>query len=64
MKLTPNRVATILTAISGATAAIAVPLANLDIQSTAGVIGGLFAIGTAFVTWMKGWREHEARIAP
>lgn len=61
MKLSPNRVAALLTALSGVLAAIAVPVANLDTSSTAGVIGGLFAIVVAAVTWLRGWQAHEAR---
>lgn len=61
--MTPNRIATLLMAASGALAAIAVPVANLDASSTAGVFAGLTAIAAAFATWMQGWRAHEARTA-
>ena len=59
--LAPNRVAVYLTAASGVTAAIAVPVANLDTTSTAGVIGGLAAILGAVYKWLDGWQKHEAR---
>lgn len=60
MKLNPNRVATWLTAASGLSAAIAVPVANLDPTD---ILPGLGAIAVAFVTWMQGWQKHEARQA-
>lgn len=56
----PNRVATYLTAGAGLATAVAVPLADLDLESTAGIVAGLVAILTAFQQWMKGWREHQA----
>lgn len=59
-KITPNRVATWLTAASGAAAAIAVPVANLNPTD---ILPGLGAVAVAFVTWMQGWQKHEARAA-
>lgn len=59
--MTPNRIATLLTALSGIAAAVAVPVANLDTTSTVGVAMGVLAILGAFATWMKGWRAFEAR---
>ena len=58
-KLTPGRVAALLTALAGAATAVAVPLADLDTESVAGVLGGLAAISVAFERWLKGWREWE-----
>lgn len=59
--LAPNRIAVYLTAASGLTAAIAVPVANLDTSSTVGVLGGLVAILGVAVKWLDGWQKHEAR---
>lgn len=61
--LKPNRVATYLTALSGLAAAIAVPVANLDTTSTAGVLGGLAAILAVAYKWLDGWQHHEAQVA-
>ncbi len=63
-KLAPNRVASYMAALAGLLTALAVPVANLDLQSTAGAVAGLIAILTAYQQWMKGWRSHEVRIAP
>lgn len=60
MNTNPNRVAVYLTALSGLSAAIAVPVADLDVQSTAGVISGLVAILVVALKWLAGWQAHEA----
>lgn len=61
MKLPPpNRVATYLTAGAGLAAAVAVPLADLDLESTGGVALGLAAILTAYHRWMEGWRDYKS----
>jgi hypothetical protein len=62
MKITPARVAALLTGASGLAAAISGPVANLDWSSTAAVLGGLAAILGAAVTFLKGQRAHEARL--
>jgi len=56
-----NRLAAYAVALAGLLTAISVPLANLDTTSVAGVIAGLTAIVAAFLAWLKGWRDHEAR---
>jgi hypothetical protein len=58
----PNRIATYLVAGAGALAAIAVPLASLDITSVVGVVTGMGAILTAFGVWMVGWQKYESRL--
>lgn len=55
----PSRVAAYLTALSGLAGAVAVPVANLDLSSTAGVALGVAGVCTAYATWSKGWRAHE-----
>lgn len=58
-----NRVVVGLNIVAGLSAAIAVPLANLDTSSTIGVATGLGAITTACVTFLVGWQKHEERVA-
>lgn len=59
----PNRIATYLTAGAALAGAVAVPLANLDTESSAGVITGIVAILVVFREWLKGWRGYEWRKA-
>lgn len=61
--VSPNRLAVYLTSLAGLAAAVAVPLADMDASSTAGVIAGLAAIATVVSVWLKGWMEHEKRQA-
>lgn len=61
--MNPNRIAVYLTAGAGLLAALAIPIANLDLSSTAGVSAGLFAIVGVVVKWLGGWQAHEARVA-
>lgn len=63
MKITPNRVAVILTALTGLAGAIAPAVANLDPTSTAGIVAGLGTIAAAVVKWLDGWQKHEAHQA-
>jgi hypothetical protein len=70
MKLAPNRLAVYLTAGAGLLAAVAVPLADMDGSSVAGVIAGLGAIALVVHKWLGGWqlyeerREMQAELAP
>jgi hypothetical protein len=59
----PNRIATYLTAGSALAAALAVPIANLDLESSVGVLGGAVVILGVFREWLKGWRGFEWRQA-
>lgn len=61
--VTPNRVVAVLTVLMGVGGAVAPVLANMDWQSTAGVIAGVGAATTAAVTWLLGWQKHESRTA-
>jgi hypothetical protein len=56
----PNRVVAIATALLSLAAAVAVPLANLDWSSTAGVIAGVGAVAAVALKWLDGWQAHEA----
>lgn len=58
-----NRVVVGLNLVAGLATAIVVPVANLDLSSTAGVLGGLAAIALASVKFLTGWQAHEARVA-
>jgi hypothetical protein len=62
MTITPGRIATLLAIIAGVAGAAAPAIANMDWSSTAGVIAGTLAVVGAIVAWLKGWREHEARL--
>lgn len=59
--MTLNRIVAIVTAAFGLAGALAVPLANLDLSSTIGVVGGLGTLAAAAVKWLDGWQKHEAR---
>jgi hypothetical protein len=63
VQITPGRAATALAVLAGAAGAAAPAVANMDWSSTAGVIAGTLAIVGAITAWLKGWREHEARLA-
>jgi hypothetical protein len=55
----PNRIAVYLTAAAGLAAALAVPIANMDIESAAGVAAGLAAIATVVYKWLDNWGKYE-----
>lgn len=58
-----NRVVALATAVLGLIAAIAVPLADLDWSSTAGVIAGLGSVALIASRWLEGWQKWEAQQA-
>jgi hypothetical protein len=62
MTVTPGRVATALAIGAGLPGAVAPAVANLDLSSTAGVIAGMLAVVAVITAWLKGWRQHEARL--
>lgn len=62
-KISPSRIGAYLAGLSGIAGAVAVPIANLDTTSTAGVIAGVVAVLTAYLGWVPGWRAHEDRVA-
>ena len=59
--MNPNRTAVLITAVSGLVGALAVPIANLDLSSTAGVVAGLITITTVVNRWLIGWQNYEKR---
>lgn len=58
-----NRAVVVLNIVAGLAVAVTVPVANLDLSSTAGVLGGLAAIAVASAKFLTGWQAHEARVA-
>lgn len=60
----PNRLAAYMTSVAALLAALAPAIANLDLSSTVGVLGGAVVILGVFREWLKGWREHELRTPP
>lgn len=63
MSIAPNRVAVYLTAVAGLCTALAPAVANLDVTSTVGAVGGLAAVAAVVDRWLKGWQADEARKA-
>jgi hypothetical protein len=59
----PNRIAAYLTAGASLAGAAAPVVADLDLASTAGVLGGVAGLIGVYRAWLPGWREHEAREA-
>jgi small-conductance mechanosensitive channel len=59
----PNRIAVYLVAAGALITAIAVPVAELDLSSTAGVIAGLASITAVVDRWLKGWQQYEQQFA-
>jgi hypothetical protein len=57
----PNRVAVYLTSGAALLGALAPAVADLDINSTVGIVGGLGAIALVVRKWLEGWQAHEAR---
>lgn len=61
LKDAPARVAALLASIATLLAALAPAVADLDMTSTAGVLGGAAVILGIVREWLKGQRAHEAR---
>lgn len=57
----PNRIAVYTTAVAALCAGLAPVVANLDIESTIGVIGGIGAIAAVVSTWLYNWGKYEER---
>jgi uncharacterized membrane protein YebE (DUF533 family) len=61
MTITPGRIATGLTALAALCGGLAPVVADLDWESTAGIIGGISAITAIVYKWLDGWQKYEAR---
>jgi hypothetical protein len=57
----PNRVAVYLAAAAALLGALAPVIADMDWESTAGLIAGLGGIVTVVYKWLDGWQKFEAR---
>ena len=55
----PNRLATYLVVAFGLAAAVLPAVADMDWQSTTGVLAGLGVIAAAVLTWLRGWQKDE-----
>jgi hypothetical protein len=62
--MTPNRIAVILTALAALCAGLAPVVADLDWESTAGIIAGISSITAVVYKWLDGWQkyEHDVRV--
>lgn len=58
----PNRIAIYLTALAGLCTALAPVVANLDITSTVGIVGGFAGIAAVVREFLVGWRQYEERV--
>jgi hypothetical protein len=51
----PNRIAVYLTSVAALLTAVAPVVANLDLTSTIGLVGGLGAVALVVKQWLAGW---------
>lgn len=58
-----NRVVAVGMVLMGLAGAVAVPLLNADLQTTAGIIAAVIASTTAGLKFLAGWQAHEGRVA-
>lgn len=57
----PNRIVAIITAVLGLAAALAPVVADLDWESTAGIIAGIGVVAGVALKWLDGWQKYEER---
>jgi hypothetical protein len=62
MSFAPNRIAVYLTSLAALAGGLAPVVADLDLTSTAGVLGGVAALTLVVRKWLDGWQKHEARV--
>jgi hypothetical protein len=62
-RMLPNRIAVYLTGAAGLCTALAPVIANLDLTSTIGLVGGLGAVALVVKQWLAGWAKYEERVA-
>jgi cytochrome c oxidase assembly factor CtaG len=58
----PNRIAVYLTSVAALLTAVAPVVANLDLTSTIGLVGGLGAVALVVKQWLAGWAKYEERV--
>ena len=63
-KLLPNRLALYLTAAAALLGALAPIVADLDIESVAGIAAGLAAVSAVVYKWLDGWSKWERSVVP
>ena len=61
--MAPNRIAVYFTAAAALAAALVPVIANLDITSTVGIVGGVAALAGVVSVWLNGWQKYEERTA-
>jgi len=57
--LNTGRLATYLAAAGGLLTALTPVVANLDVTSTVGLVGGMGAIAAVVVKFLDGWQKYE-----
>jgi hypothetical protein len=60
MKLPPNRIVAIATALITLLLGLLPVIADMDWKSTAGIIAGLVALLAVSLQWLNGWQKWEA----
>jgi hypothetical protein len=61
MIMTPDKVAVFLVSLAGLLTALAPAVADLDLNSTIGVVGGFLGIVGIVRKWLEGWQMFEER---
>lgn len=61
--MTPNRIAVYLTSLAALLGGLAPAVADLDLSSTIGILGGVAAIVGVVRKWLDGWQAHEYAVA-
>lgn len=59
----PNRIAVYMTSVAGLLTALAPVIANLDLTSTFGLVGGFVGAALVVKQWLDGWAKYEERTA-
>lgn len=58
-----NRVVVVGVFLTGLAGAVAIPLMDADLTTTAGIITAVIAAAAAANRFLIGWQAHEARVA-
>lgn len=59
----PNRLALYFTALAALAGGLTPVIANLDLSSTIGVVGGIGAFSAVIAVWLFNWGKYEERTA-